>query len=242
MWVWLEPWREPPFLGSRRVSDSLRNRAWRWARDIAGVGGRGDSEFVRLSAETLARSWSHRGSQPRWLAEYARAELYSLGHVGTRVFLRYSPDAREEPLFYLFQLACRISPRSQMDVQKFHESEWRVPSLEPLWSGSQMDAQRFHESEWLVSSLDPLWPALARYVAGHPSQRDLALLEELARHPERREGVLRWGLQYFVRGDIVLDDGTVVTLDELCDELQLPRLPYVTDIPRTSSVDVGKLR
>ena len=41
-------------------------------------------------------------------------------------------------------------------------------------------------------------------------------LEDLARHPEKRKPRLSWGLQHYVRGDLVFEDGTVVMLDELC--------------------------
>ena len=61
------------------------------------------------------------------------------------------------------------------------------------------------------------------------SNDDGALLEDLTRHPERREGLMSWGLQYIVRGDILLNDGTTVTLDELANELKRPALPYVDD-------------
>jgi hypothetical protein len=43
-----------------------------------------------------------------------------------------------------------------------------------------------------------------------------------------------------VRGDVMLDDGEVVTLDELADELGLPHLPYLKDMPNELEVDWGK--
>jgi hypothetical protein len=66
---------------------------------------------------------------------------------------------------------------------------------------------------------------------------DRALLENLACRPELRDPPLRWGLQYIVRGDLVLDDGSVLTLDELCEELGLPPLPYLEDRPPPMDVD-----
>jgi hypothetical protein len=30
---------------------------------------------------------------------------------------------------------------------------------------------------------------------------------------------------------VLFDDGSVVTLDELCDEAGVPRLPYLEDLP-----------
>ena len=34
-----------------------------------------------------------------------------------------------------------------------------------------------------------------------------------------------------MRGDVVLDDGTELTLDDLADELGLPRPAYLEDLP-----------
>jgi len=78
---------------------------------------------------------------------------------------------------------------------------------------------------------DPLWPALARHVARISTAEDRALLVELARHPEKRESRLSWGLQYYVRGDLVLDDDSVVTLDHLCAEAGLEPLPLLEEMP-----------
>ena len=39
------------------------------------------------------------------------------------------------------------------------------------------------------------------------------------------------GPKYIVRGDILLEDGSIVTLDKLCDEYKLPHLPYPEDFP-----------
>ncbi len=60
---------------------------------------------------------------------------------------------------------------------------------------------------------------------------DRALLVDLARHPEKREPPLSWGLRFIVRGDVMDNDGEVLTLDELCGELGLPRLPYLEEMP-----------
>jgi hypothetical protein len=57
------------------------------------------------------------------------------------------------------------------------------------------------------------------------------LLEDLARHPEQREGPLSWGLRYYVRGDLVFDDDSVVTLDELCARAGLAPPPLLETMP-----------
>jgi calcineurin-like phosphoesterase family protein len=80
-------------------------------------------------------------------------------------------------------------------------------------------------------NVDPLWIALARHVARISTQEDRELLEDLAAHPEKREAPLSWGLQYIVRGDVLMADGSEVTLDELCDEAGVPRYPLLEEMP-----------
>ncbi|HEX7837992.1 MAG TPA: hypothetical protein VF469_11045 [Kofleriaceae bacterium] len=59
----------------------------------------------------------------------------------------------------------------------------------------------------------------------------LRILEDLARHPEQRRPPLSWGLQYYVRGDLVFDDNSVVTLDELCARAGLVPPPLLESMP-----------
>jgi hypothetical protein len=106
----------------------------------------------------------------------------------------------------LFRLACRAS-------------------LNPAKDSSQLDAALagYHG--------DPLWPALARHLSRRSTAEDRALLEDLARHPEKREGVLSWCLRYYVRGDLLLQDGTVLTIDDLCQQIGIEPPPLLEDMP-----------
>jgi hypothetical protein len=56
-------------------------------------------------------------------------------------------------------------------------------------------------------------------------------LVELARYPEQRKPPLSWGLQHYVRGDLVLEDGSVIRLNELCARTGLALLPLLEDMP-----------
>jgi len=60
---------------------------------------------------------------------------------------------------------------------------------------------------------------------------DRALLEDLARHPQKRGPPLSWGIQHYVRGDLILNDDSVITLDELCTQAELAPLPLLEDMP-----------
>ncbi len=82
-----------------------------------------------------------------------------------------------------------------------------------------------------------LWPALARHIARQSTPEDRELLEDAALNPEQYEPPLSWGLQFIVRGDVMLEDGSVVTLDELCDQHGLPHLPYLEDMPPELDID-----
>jgi len=78
---------------------------------------------------------------------------------------------------------------------------------------------------------DPLWPALARHLADRSTINDVHLLESVARDPTQRDGPLSWGLQYIVRGDVVLDDGSELTLDSIWSDLGRPAPPLLLDQP-----------
>jgi tetratricopeptide (TPR) repeat protein len=85
----------------------------------------------------------------------------------------------------------------------------------------------------------PLWPALARHIARIATPADRALLKDLLRHPEHAEDyLLTKGLKYWVRGDLVFEDGSEMTLDDLWQELRhhypdddIPDLPLLEDMP-----------
>jgi hypothetical protein len=89
------------------------------------------------------------------------------------------------------------------------------------------------------NKVHPLWTALARHVGRQSSSGDRSLLAELAQFPEKCESPLSCGLQFVARGDIVLDDGSLLTLDELTDELNLPRLAYLEEMPEDLPEDLG---
>lgn len=148
-------------------------------------------------------------SRRRWI-DFVVVEARSIaGRCSVRAKLAsdyLGPLEKSPPELRLFRLACRAS-------------------LHPSAEATQLEAE-------LASYRgDPLWPALARHISRRSTAEDRALLEELAAKPELREGVLSWGLRYYVRGDLVLNDGTVLTLDQLCDELRLPHLPLLEDMP-----------
>ncbi len=75
--------------------------------------------------------------------------------------------------------------------------------------------------------LHPLWPALARYSAGIGTDADAACLLDLAIHPEQCEAPLSWALQFMIRGDIIMPDGNIILLDELCAEAGVEPLPLL---------------
>jgi len=85
---------------------------------------------------------------------------------------------------------------------------------------------------------DRLWPALARHIARRSTVEDRGSLEDLVQDPKKREPPLRWGLQYMVRGDVWLNDGTVLTLDQLADEAGVARLPFLEDMPEHIDLDL----
>ncbi len=128
-----------------------------------------------------------------------------------------------------------VGPRSLL-----HTAD-RPPALAPdLWSQAIAACDAYlGDRSWtprLPVDADPrnpcefgaeFWRALFSAVAGSPSHADLdALGVEVARLAER-DTLAGWGVRTIVRGDVVLLDGGVVTLDELASACSVPRLPLV---------------
>jgi hypothetical protein len=144
-----------------------------------------------------------------WLPTFAVLDASSMaGRAAPRAALAHGRTADGVPLLALFRAACQAS---------------FAPDDAGLRDAAARSCDAFDG--------DPLWPALARHLARISTAEDRALLVELARHPERREPPLSWGLQHYVRGDLVLDDDSVVTLDELCARAGLAALPLLEDMP-----------
>lgn len=138
-----------------------------------------------------------------WVADFVVTESTSFGRAGPRAVIAESPTLAT-PLLKHFEAYCQQSLHPDEDPKN-------LPKFSP--------------------DTDPLWPALARLLIRQATAGDWSLLEDLAKHPEKRAPPLSWGLKYLVRGDIILDDGSEITLDALSDKLGFPRLPYVEELP-----------
>ena len=151
---------------------------------------------------------------PSWALDFTMIELFSYGRVALPAILANYQGKSDMPIAELLRPACRKYFRPEAEEKDLHEALGRFPS-----------------------NGDPLWPALARHVARCSTEEDRALLEQLAKTPDLREAPLRWGLQYIVRGDIVMDDGAVVTLDELAEAAGVPPLPYLEEMPEPVAME-----
>jgi hypothetical protein len=164
----------------------------------------------RSSGRSLAQRWAPAwkfAKAPAWFADFVALELDSMLRSGTRAAL--ADDTSEgAPHWELLKVACQHS-------------------LDPFEAGTALEEAL---ARYPVDG-EPLWPALARHIARSSTEQDRALLSDLAQHPEKRKPPLSDGLKYYVRGDLVFNDGRELTLDALCDELGLPRLPYLEDMP-----------
>lgn len=166
----------------------------------------------RSMAKRRALAWKY-VKTPAWFTDFAAMELDSMLRAGTRAALAYS-TAQREAHWELLKAACQSSLAATASGAALEEALRRYPA----------------EGE-------PLWPALARHLARCSTEQDRALLTDLARHPEKRQGPLSEGLKYYVRGDLVFNDGRELTLDALCDELKLSHLPHLEDLPPELEVD-----
>ncbi|MCP4663631.1 MAG: hypothetical protein GY856_50240, partial [bacterium] len=130
--------------------------------------------WARYLARYLARDWNIKETD--WLGSYASIDLLSFGRVGARTQMDHAKIPEDLPEGLLLAVACRLSLHPDGDSAEFEAAIERY-----------------------AASLDPLWPALARHLARRSTAEDRALLVDLARHPEKREPPLSWGLQFIVR-------------------------------------------
>ncbi len=163
----------------------------------------------------FADKWGLDLDQHSWLFNFSDIEWKSPGRVVGRSVLAANRSQTAPPVVQLLASGCRLTNAPEADAAELARAlDDHGPSLEPVW------------------------PALARHLARRSDAADRALLEGLARDPDRVEdGPLRWGLRFIVRGDVMLPDGSFVALDALCDEAGLPHLPYLEDPPETLAID-----
>lgn len=201
----------------------FRDYAWYWEGDEGLISAQSDSEWEwyweQFWASPPSSGWAHDlahewaaeagySTLPEWAVDWMCLEIASSGRALSRAVFRQTWEVSDLRQ-KLLRAACRHSPSRARD---------RLLSTYSLKG-------------------DPLWPALARHLARCSTAEDRALLIDLAQHPEKREEPLFSGLKYYVRGDLVFEDGSEMTIDELCDELGLPRLPYLEDRPPVLSLE-----
>lgn len=175
-----------------------------FARDFARYFGR---DFVPYFVRDLGLPEAMLGAP--WLPGFAFLDVGSaFGRAAPRSALAHGKLPKAAPLLALFRAACEAS-------------------FEP--GNARLRTALVHSSDAFVG--DPLWPALARHIARISTATDRALLEDLARHPEQRRAPISWGLQHYVRGDLVFPDGSVVSLDELCTQADLEPPPLLESMP-----------
>lgn len=149
------------------------------------------------------------GVTPRFL----NSEIGAWLHAGPRSHFAYGKWDGPLPVVELMRAACLVSLNPDADAAQFDKALTDYPA-----------------------DGESLWPALARYLARCATDEDNALMLDLAAHPERREGSLAWGLKYIVRGDVILDENSEITLDALADEVGVPRLPLLDAAPRAYKI------
>jgi hypothetical protein len=149
-----------------------------------------------------------------WLDSFAFLEASSMvGRAMPRLALACTDFQREQELLWLFHHACKMS-----------------------FGASFLRKEVDRACEAFVD--EPLWPALARHVARMSTPEDRMLLEELVAHPERCKPPLSWGLQYYVRGDLVFNDESVVSLDELCRQCGVTPPRFLEDMPAELNISL----
>ena len=159
-------------------------------------------------AFSLLQEWRLNDRQVEgWLLEMAWLDTYSVGFDTARAYAAGLDAGQLNAQGQLLVETCRLSLNPEAAPDRF-EAALAAYGIED----------------------DPLWPALARHLVRRSSNADRILLADLATHFERRKGPLSDGLRYLVRGDLVLEGGEVLTLDDLSNSLGLDRLPLLDEM------------
>ena len=130
-----------------------------------------------------------------------------MGRAAARFSMAVLDPSKEKGIARLFCLAARLSAQPNSDPRPFKAA---LAEIGP--------------------TLPEMWPALAKHITRRSTPEDRALLVDYAQHPEKAGEPLCWGLQFFVRGDVMLEDGSIVTLDELFANSGLPPLSLLEDM------------
>ena len=174
------------------------------------------------AAETLAAALGVPGPA-RALRDFVLLDVATPARSAARAFLAHRAASAARPEVVVISAACQ-------------------DSLNPIKGAARLDAALSQYG----NKMHPLWVALSRHVARRSDTADRALLTEAAEAPEKLEPELATGLRYIVRGDILLDDGSEVTLDQLAEDAGVPPLPYLEEIPEDlteeAEVDVEEPR
>ena len=173
------------------------------------------SYFARVFPRNLASNFAsyfvrEAGISPdsSGLMDFAKCELMAVGRTGARFALAVLEPHREEGIAKLLCLAARLSGQPDSDGTPFE-----------------------HVLAEIGPTLHPIWPALAKHITRRSTPADRALLLDYAEHPEKAGEPLCWGLQFIVRGDVMREDGSIVTLDEISAAAGLKPLPLLEDMP-----------
>lgn len=205
---WLLPWVPPPTIalsGAMSVPTGLHGAATNWSHHA-------------FSPERNIRRALQVKDVPdescRWRFDLHLADSLSFGIYGARgaFATRGYLGTCGYPLLAFMGPACRLS-------------------LEPHSDPADMEREILLYED---SGGDHLWTALARHIARRSADADRDLLAHLAANPSERSGPLRWGLQYVVRGDVMLADGHDLTLDQLASEAGTDPLPLLENEPDES--------
>lgn len=151
----------------------------------------------------LAEQWGSKPNNP-WIEECSFLDFLSPGLKASRQFIAASQFQTDEG--QLISAACKES------------------LLPEHFAGTTDIALGVYPKNG-----SPIWPALARHLVRRATNQDKEILIEAARKPEQWPSPLNWGLQYIVRGDLMLEDGTEIQLDDLARMEGLEPLPYLED-------------
>lgn len=221
------------------ASDWSKSMARLLVESLPRIGRREAIETGRIVGDWWARYWVGHGRRPSpasWAREVALSPRAKVSGLRT---LEREYELRWIELRCLGWGMAHVAAAHFLDDQS-SESQLLIEASR-LYLRPEQSAAAFEAAlENYGNGNDALWPALARHIARRSTVEDRSLLVELAEFPERRPAPMQWGLKYIVRGDVVLPDGSEITIDSITDRLAYSRYPYLDEMPGDFLLDIAE--
>lgn len=170
-----------------------------------------------------------------WFYDLMQPETQT--HTATAIITQFTGSTPREPVPWLVNLANLLQalhlppllvlpmPGGDADTRESLFLREVFGKAYPGDESSPSQCREFIETEG--RNVGIFWKSLAATLKNVATAEQKAHLAQAISNPESCLAPLSWGVQFFLRGDILLPDGEVVSLDELCRDAGVEPPPLI---------------